>query len=145
MMLVWTVSSSTFRPVARERKFKIASILRPPMPVAHRRLVDQPSLGVSEAVHKRCRRMATLVVRAIDQEPANARGPHFSESDLLLTLHQLPSRLRLAATLPALFGSVSIEPCSRRVPHEISASTERCSKSVDRHFADRGISVGIFV
>jgi hypothetical protein len=29
------------------------------------RLVDQPSLGVSEAVHKRCRRMVTLVVRAM--------------------------------------------------------------------------------
>jgi hypothetical protein len=39
---------------------------------------------------------------------------------------QLPSKLRLVATLPALFGSVSIEPCSRRRPRDVSASTKGC-------------------
>jgi hypothetical protein len=45
--------------------------------------IGQPDI-IRPAVAADCRRMAAPVVRAIDQETANARGAHFSEGDLLL-------------------------------------------------------------
>ena len=42
-----------------------------------------------------------MIVGAIHQKTANAGDAHLSEGYLLLMFHQLPSRLRLAATLPA--------------------------------------------
>jgi hypothetical protein len=51
MMVVWTVSLSRLRPVARARKFKIGSSATSNARCP-RRLVAQPML--SEAVHNRC-------------------------------------------------------------------------------------------
>jgi hypothetical protein len=43
--------------------------------------VEQPNAIRPSVAADRCR-MAALVIRAIDQETANASGPHFSEGDL---------------------------------------------------------------
>jgi hypothetical protein len=36
-----------------------------------------------------CRPVAGPIIRAINQETANARGPHFPESDFLLACHRM--------------------------------------------------------
>jgi hypothetical protein len=48
--------------------------------------VGQPDVIWPSLTADRCR-MAAFIVRAIDQETANASGAHFGEGDFLLALH----------------------------------------------------------
>ncbi len=68
-----------------------------------------------------------MIIRAIDQKIANAGGAHFTESDLLLRLHRLRSRLRICRIFAGFISQCFYRTVQQKsTAREISASTKRC-------------------